>query len=360
MTRSIFDIIQSGNLELFHSSMMAWLFDPSGEHGLQNTVISGVANRLRELGNPGFHIALSQGKPTVSTELRRKRHRYDICVSLDEIDVVFENKTKTVGNIGQLNQYDAPGVLVVALGLCNESYAVAVRENYPVITYADVLSILDESHIRSVKSGPYQTLLQQYVQYLRRELNIIDLVRSLIVEPQRINRKELAEIVNRPMYGENDRRFWNLIVLERCRRILDKQEMWQDVGWEMNKNDRSGVWLAGDFLPQNQIRAPLQHCAEEFGARVWFHVELRANALLAIDNDETVGMLQLRAYAERNNRDFADAFMQLYQPGDNVFGPTRIDSRSNTFYVVGQYLRNRDMVSEGIPLALNNFARTFQ
>ena len=340
--------------------MMAWLFDPNGEHGLDNIVIGGVANRLRELERPDFHNALSAGNPTVSTELGQGRHRYDIFVRLNEINVVFENKTKSVGNIGQLNQYDAPGVLVVALGLCDESYAVAVRENYPVITYADVLSVLDDSHICSVRPDPYRTLLQQYVQYLERELHMIELVRSLVVEPQQISRQELASMVDRPMYGENDRRFWNLIVLERCRRILDKQEMWQDVGWQMYKNDRSGVWLAGDFLSQYQIRTPLQHCAEEFGARMWFHVELRANALLSIDSDDTVGMLQLRANAEGNNREFADAFLHLYQPRDNVFGPTRIDSRSNTFYVVGQYLRNNDMVGDGIPLALTNFARTFQ
>ena len=360
MPNTIFDIIQTGNLELFHSSMIAWLFDHNGEHGLNNTVLGRVAERLTKLGQPELQRALSEGNPAVSTELRRGRHRFDICVSLGEIDVVFENKTKSVGNITQLKQYNAPGALIVALGLCDESYSVAVRESYPLITYADVLSGLDDSNIRTVRSGPYRTLLQQYVHYLKRELHIIELVRNLVVDPQRIDRQHLAEMVNQPRYGENDRRFWNLILLERFRRVLAEKQTWRDTCWQMNKNNRSGVWLKGNFLSNNQIRIPLQHCAEEFGAQMWFHVELKASALSAINDDDIVGVLQLRARTEGNNREFADALLHEYQPGDNTFGPIRINPRANTFFVVGQHLRNRDLIGTGVPSALTKFAQTFQ
>ena len=37
--RTIVDILQRGNLELFHSSMVAWLIDRKGEHGKGRSVL---------------------------------------------------------------------------------------------------------------------------------------------------------------------------------------------------------------------------------------------------------------------------------------------------------------------------------
>lgn len=359
-TKTIVDIIKHGNLELFHSSMMAWLFDSSGEHGLRNKVLMGIAKRLKQNGRPELLRALSKGSESIRTELRRGNHRYDICVNIGDIDIVFENKTKTVGNKSQLERYSTPSVLLVALGLCDESYTPDVQTEYPVITYADVLSTLDCSKINSKSSDPFQTLVSQYAQFLKRELHIIELTRNIIVDPQKACRQKLAMLLDQPIYRENDRRFLNLIVLDRCRRLLDEHEMWQGTSWTTNKNDRSGVWLAGDMLPQHRINSMLLDCADAFDASIWFHVELWPDALLSNDDDDAIGMLQLRAWTETNNKDFVEAFWTKYANDKFVFRPKSVKSNANTFFVAGKHINYRDLVGNGIPLSLTKFARTFQ
>ena len=44
--RTIVDILKRGNLELFHSSMVAWLIDSKGEHGKGTSVLAKLAETL--------------------------------------------------------------------------------------------------------------------------------------------------------------------------------------------------------------------------------------------------------------------------------------------------------------------------
>ena len=248
----------------------------------------------------------------------------------------------------------------MALGLCDESFVDTVAEKFPLLTYKDVLAAIKATADDGVEAGAFGTLVEQYTQYLERELEIIELVRNLILCPEKIDRQFLAKKVDSPkLYDENSRRFWNLIILEQCRRILSEPVRWMNTKWSMNKNAQSGVWLAGlpcDFV----FSEPLRQCAEDFGASLWFHAELRVDALMDPDTDK-VGMLQLRSEVEdRRNREFAKQFHQQYKIGDNCFPADRIQQKSSTFYVVGRHLRGCDLPGKGITKALTEFAQTFQ
>ncbi len=359
--RTIVDILQCGNLELFHSSMLAWLLDSRGEHGMETRVLAKLAEILsRRKGWPQLEEALARGGGDVRTEVKRGNHRYDIWLELPDTKVVFENKTKTVGNESQLGSYQKDEAFVVAVGLCTESFADTVAEQYPLITYEDVLAAIKAAADDGVETGAFGTLVEQYTRYLERELEIIELVRNLILCPEEIDRQSLAKKVGSPLYGENDRRFWNLIVLEQCRRILNKQVMWVNTEWLMDKNMQSGVWLAGipcDFVFSGSLR----QCAEDFSASLWFHAELYGDALMDPDVDRVVGMLQLRSKVEdKRNKEFAERFQQQYKARDNSILATRIKSSASTFYIVGRHLQGRDLPGEGIPRALTEFAQTFQ
>ena len=359
--RTIVDILQCGNLELFHSSMLAWLLDSRGEHGMETRVLAKLAEILGgRKGWPQLEEALGRGAGDVRTEVKRGNHRYDIWLELPNTKVVFENKTKTVGNESHLGSYQKDEAVVVAVGLCAESFADNVAEQYPLITYEDVLAAIKAAAEGRVEAGVFGTLVEQYTRYLERELEIIELVRNLVLCPEKIDRQSLAEMVGSPLYGENDRRFWNLIVLDQCRRILRKQMMWVNTEWSMDKNMQSGVWLAGipcDFV----FAGSLRKCAEEFSASLWFHAELYADALMDPDADRVVGMLQLRSKLEdKRNKEFAARFQQQYKARENSILATRIKPSASTFYVVGRHLQGRDLPGEGITKALTEFAQTFQ
>ena len=359
--RTIVDILQRGNLELFHSSMVAWLIDSKGEHGKGTSVLAKLAETLSRKGWPQLEEALANGGGEVRTEVRRGNHRYDIWLELLDTKVVFENKTKTVGNELQLQSYQEDGVIVVALGLCDESFVDTVAKKFPLITYKDVLTAIKATADDGVEAGAFGTLVEQYTQYLERELEIIELVRNLILCPEEIDRQFLAKKVGSLLYGKNEnaRRFWNLIILEQCRRILSRQEMWVNTKWSMEKNERSGVWLAG-LLCDFAFSEPLRQCKEGFRASLWFHVELDVDALID-PNADKIGMLQLRSEVEgKRNKEFAGQFHQQYKAGDNCFLATRIKSNASTFYVVGRHLQGHDLPGKGIAKALTEFAQTFQ
>ena len=360
--RTIIDILKRGNLELFHSSMVAWLIDSKGEHEKGTSVLTKLAETLSRKGKPELEKALANGGGEVRTEVEVKRgnHRYDIWLKLPDTEVVFENKTKTVGNELQLQSYQEKEVIVVALGLCDESFADTVAEKFPLLTYKDVLAAIKATADDRVETGAFGTLVEQYTQYLERELEIIELVRNLILCPEEADRQFLAKKVGgQKLYDENSRRFWNMIILEQCRRILNKQEMWENTKWERNKDAQSGVWLAGlpcDFV----FSEPLRQCAEDFGASLWFHAELRVDALMDPDTDK-VGMLQLRSEVkDKRNKEFAKQFQEQYKASGNYRPANQIQQKWSTFYVVRRPLQADDLPGEGIAKALTEFAQTFQ
>ena len=357
--RTIVDILKRGNLELFHSSMVAWLIDSKGEHGKGTSVLAKLAETLSRKGWPQLEEALTNGGGKVRTEEKRGNHRYDIWLELPDMKVGFENKTKTVGNELQLQSYQEDGVIVVALGLCDESFVDTVAEQFPLLTYKDVLAAIKATADNGVETDAFSTLVEQYTQYLERELELIELVRNLILCPEKIDRQFLAEKVNSPLYSENDRRFWNLIILEQCRRILSEQVMWKNTKWSMEKNEPSGVWLNGrpcDFV----FREPLRKCEEDFGASLWFHAELYVDALMDPDTDRVAGMLQLRSKVkDKRNREFAEQFHQQYEARDNCI-LARPQQKWKDFYVVKRPLQGRDLPGKGIAKALTEFAQTFQ
>ena len=317
------------------------------------------AEILSRKGWPQLEKALESEGGEVRREEKRGNHRYDIWLDLLDTRVGFENKTKTVGNELQLQSYQEDGVIIVALGLCDESFVDTVAEKFPLITYKDVLAAIKATADDGVETGAFGTLVEQYTQYLERELELIELVRNLILCPEKIDRQFLAKKVGSPLYGENDRRFWNLIILEQCRRILSEQVMWKNTEWSMHKNDPSGVWLNGlpcDFV----FRGPLRQCAEDFGASLWFHAELYVDALKYPDTDRVVGMLQLRSKVkDKRNREFAEQFHQQYEARDNCI-LARPQQKWKNFYVVKRQLQGRDLPGKGIAKALTEFAEAFQ
>lgn len=357
--RTIVDILKRGNLELFHSSMVAWLIDSKGEHGKGTSVLAKLAETLSRKGWPELERALANGGGEVRTEEKQGNHRYDIWLELPDMKVGFENKTKTVGNELQLKSLQEDGVIVVALGLCDESFVDTVAKQFPLITYKDVLAAIKATTDDGVETGAFGTLVEQYTQYLGRELELIELVRNLILCPEEVDRQFLAKKVGSPLYGENDRRFWNLIILEQCRRILSKQEMWENTKWEREKNERSGVWLKGlpcDFV----FREPLHQCKEDFRAKLSFQAELYVDALMAPDIG-VVGMLQLRSEVkDKRNKEFAKQFQEQYKAKGNCFPAKQIQQKWSTFYVVRRPLQADDLPGEGIAKALTEFAQTFQ
>lgn len=106
MRRTIMDILRKGNLELFHSAMMAWLLDPSMEHNLGRILLDGIAVKLDSKGFRLKQIMDSSTTVRIRTEVTRSKSRYDIEIHCgDSLAVVLENKTKSIGDAPQFEVY---------------------------------------------------------------------------------------------------------------------------------------------------------------------------------------------------------------------------------------------------------------
>ena len=184
MNRTIIDILQKGNLELFHSSIIAWLLDPGGEHGMKRSFLNGISSALYDRGWTGFKkvLELMPKEVEIKTEAKRYRSRYDIMISVPNSSaplIIVENKTKSVGDKLQLEGYQQgyPDASVIALGLCKESFLPDVESKCPLITYRDILEILGNVQIPDDKWG---VLIREYMGFLHREISLLETHRPML------------------------------------------------------------------------------------------------------------------------------------------------------------------------------------
>jgi hypothetical protein len=243
-SRTIIDILRKGNQELFHSSIIAWLLDPKGEHGYGAGFLNAFAEAVEQKGYPKFRAAL-RVSPTVkiTTETTGRKSPYDLRLDIGATVVVIENKTKSLGDDPQFEKYQGEKTVLVALGLCDMSYSENVKEKFPLVTYADVLAILD----RLPESSPldFRVLADHYRQFLRRELSVLAEIDQWYATGQQGHASEILSLVEAAgTYTKNDRRFLNLYLLELLRRDLLQCPRWKHCRLEKDKNMKSGVWLA--------------------------------------------------------------------------------------------------------------------
>jgi hypothetical protein len=343
--RTIIDLLRRGNQELFHSSMIAWLLDRSkdAEHGLGDRFCCAVAERLSERGLGSLREALArEAEVQVLTEQRDGRNRYDILLHWSDGRIAFENKTKSIGSPAQTDRYERAAE-VVPLGWCDVSFQFEDRHDRAkrLLTYGELLEVLDEVCAdASVGTSPFTVLRDQYRDFLRRELGILDLIKRGFRDDDVATRAELAVQLAEPgRYPENDIRFFNLFHLASFWAWLGEGSDW---GTLMNKDQPTGAWLAswpserGSFRFADWVRA-----LGSEDASYWFHLQLHPG-LTVTGPDAEVGCIQLRTNASPVG-DVRAAFRAAFQPrlvGEYRFGGGRGGA---TYFLLQRPLRASDL-----------------
>lgn len=302
MPRTMVDLLKRGNQELFYSAMLAWLLDPTESHGLGHKFISGFISTAR---SKGFDIPEDGwGAPMVETEVRGRRSRYDIVVQCtDGNGFVIENKTKSIGALSQLEQYEQGGQLVVPLGLSAESF----RGDQPSLTYFHVRDLLED--LGSVPDDGFGHLVRHFRQHLDGELERLQYVQRLAGGDLNLSLREgLRGGWESGELSTNDLRFLNLLFLNIAKQELEVG-VFVGIQWRSNKNQSSGAWLASSpTQPPTGFRWAGSLLKAVEPGRAWVHIELHRGVLSAGEK-ETVGQIQLRAKAGegQTNRDLYSA-----------------------------------------------------
>lgn len=352
MTRTMIDIFRKGNQELFHSSMICWLLDPDAEHGLGKQFLELFAEKLAYT-RPELKAAVEASElESVQTEVTSSESRYDIDLQFESTRIVIENKTKSVGDVPQLDKYQADDTYLVALGFCEASFAEGLP--YPLIYYRDILDILQNVSCSTDKFG---LLVEDYREFLDRELMVL---REIVERYDDLNGNGLEawSAIDNDVYAENDRRFFNLFFLEmfRRRRLSSDSKQWRGTEWHSNKNDRSGVWLAMKELPETYtFSEPIQKLCRNYGAKLWFHLQLEDGALTRASG---IGEIQLRCEPEGDNKQFFQEFLETDQ-GSVFKPPNKPKSTAKTFYLVRRNLTEHELGFDNLARVLTEFCEDF-
>ncbi|KMP10566.1 hypothetical protein UZ36_07205 [Candidatus Nitromaritima sp. SCGC AAA799-C22] len=207
--QTIVDILRKGNQELFHSEMIAWLLDPNAGHGLNAQFLEGFASKLETLdkhGSKKLKMAISTDLPVIKTETSSFKRRHDIEIGVQDKLFVIENKTKSIGGFPQFRKYDQGDVNLIALGFSDISFSEDVKNTYPLITYREILEILE-----SVEFDPkneFTVLVKHYRAFLKREIALLEMIVDVYENGEMdAHNKISSQVSDAKIYGLNDIRF---------------------------------------------------------------------------------------------------------------------------------------------------------
>lgn len=274
--------------------MLAWLLDHKAEHGHGRCFLDGIAEVIARQGYTTLSRILEKELPeSIKTELPGRHGRTDVEIRFTSgARFVVENKTKSVGHLEQLYGYKESGANPIALGLIEQCFPTSIRKHFPLLTYRDIYNVLP---LEPRNSDPWSMLVAQYKLYLQRELDLLDLVlqRGSLDSASdwfSILREDCVDL-----YRVNDRRLIQYFYLAGFRQYMAnvgflgcREEL-----WEINKDQISGVWLAGPSCSVSYTQ-PLELLASRHSADFWIHIELH-NGLFTHSDQEKAGEIQLRA-----------------------------------------------------------------
>jgi hypothetical protein len=210
MSKNIIQILKSGNQELFYSAFIAWLLDPSGEHGLNDQFLNWF---LHLIGEPQLHI------DSIKTEEPLACGRVDIFIrTANGRKIIVENKTKSIGTNEQIERYknEKYADKVVLLGFVSENFPESSRDK--VVTYTAILDFLRNA---TRTDSSLSVLVDHFISYLESTISPFTLFHKFCNNQIDINNvsSELSKYSNVPL-NDNDCRFFQAIYFERLKAFI--------------------------------------------------------------------------------------------------------------------------------------------
>lgn len=176
---NLFDVLKISRAEIRHSNMLGWLLNPNENHGLGDTFLRGTLQRLVENDLDGrydvFNVLLMD---LYSFSVMREWKNIDIILtSADEKTVIaIENKVGSHEHSNQLNRYreileqEYPGYSRLCVFLTPDGETPSDVENWDVLTYSDVVEVLEEVNARIKVSPDVDLMIKNYIDIVRRDI----------------------------------------------------------------------------------------------------------------------------------------------------------------------------------------------
>lgn len=211
---NIFDVLKVSRMEIRHSNTLGWLLDPNENHGFGDAFLNSVFQKLIEKDSSGkydiFQVLLSD---MYSFSVLREWKNIDILISSadEKIVLAIENKVGSHEHSNQLNRYksyleqDYPDYKRFYVFLTPNGEDPSDVENWDVLTYYDIVEILEGLLGRFKLQQDVSLLVNNYIEVIRRDI---------------VEDKQLIEICNK-IYNKH-RKALDLIYANRidCNKMM--------------------------------------------------------------------------------------------------------------------------------------------
>lgn len=176
---NLFDVLKVSKKEIYHSNMLAWLLDPNENHGLGEAFLKGILQKLVENDEKGkydvFDILLSD---LYSFSVFREWKKIDILLVSEKEKKLFaiENKVGSHEHDNQLDRYrdtlekDYPEYKRFYLFLTPGGEEPSDSVNWEVLTYTDVIDVLERSVKRIELQADVDLMIKNYINVVRRDI----------------------------------------------------------------------------------------------------------------------------------------------------------------------------------------------
>lgn len=178
-TFNLFDVLKISRTEIRHINMLGWLLNPNENHGMGDAFFKAILQRLVENDVDGryevFRILLMD---FYSFSVLREWRNIDILlISAEEKTVIaIENKVGAHEHSNQLNRYreilekDYPEYNRLFVFLTPDGEIQSDIENWDVLTYSDVVEVLEKVNERIKVQPDAELMIRNYIDIVRRDI----------------------------------------------------------------------------------------------------------------------------------------------------------------------------------------------
>lgn len=176
---NIFDILKVSKAEIRHSNILAWLLDATENHGLGDAFIKGIIQRIVENDEDNrydiFELLLLD---YYSLIVCREWKNIDLLIvsEKEKVVIAIENKVGSHEHDDQLNRYkkitedEYPDFRRIYIYLTPDGEEPSDTQNWSILTYADIVEILENIRERENLLEEVDLLIGNYIDTLRREI----------------------------------------------------------------------------------------------------------------------------------------------------------------------------------------------
>lgn len=226
---NLFDVLKISRTEIRHSNMLGWLLDPNENHGFGDSFLKEIIQRLVEKDfDERYEVFKLLLLDMHSFSVYREWKNIDILLVSDKekVLIAIENKVASHEHSNQLNRYRE--ILETDYSEFNRIYVYLTPEgeepsdiyNWDVLSYNDVVEIIEKIYNSKQLSADIMLLIKNYIEIIRRD----------IVEDQ-----QLIEICNK-IYNKHKK----ALDLIYANRIDEKAQIRNLIASELSCLDKEG------------------------------------------------------------------------------------------------------------------------